>query len=85
MEIFCQSCGMPIDRAELLGSEADSSKASDYCIYCYTNGQFTQPELTLQVMIKKCLPHLQEHGMNETAARKLLNEHLPKLRRWNNR
>lgn len=81
---FCQSCGMPMDKPELFGSQADGKVAADYCVYCYKFGNFTQPDLTLQAMIDACIPHLQQHGMNETTARRLLNEHLPKLKRWSN-
>ena len=83
MDKFCQSCGMPLSgQKELLGTTANGSKTDEYCIYCYENGQFKQPDLTLEGMIEVCIPHMKEHGMTEAAARKLLREHLPKLRRW---
>ncbi len=84
MNKFCQSCGMPLDSLELLGSEADGTKAGEYCLYCYEQGQFKQPDLTLAKMIEVCLPHMKKHGMTEAAARRLLREHLPKLKRWHN-
>ena len=37
---FCQSCGMPVTE-ELLGTEANGEKNSDYCTYCYQKGAFT--------------------------------------------
>ena len=41
-ERFCQSCGMPMgDTDELYGTEADGSKSTDYCSYCYADGAFT--------------------------------------------
>ncbi|WP_094603973.1 hypothetical protein SPSIL_043980 [Sporomusa silvacetica DSM 10669] len=83
MEKFCQSCGMPLSgQEELLGTTASGSKTEEYCIYCYENGQFKQPDLTLEGMIEVCLPHMKENGMTEAAARRLLREHLPNLKRW---
>lgn len=43
----CQSCGMPINKdPEKGGTNADGSKSGMYCSYCYTNGVFTQPEIS---------------------------------------
>jgi Putative zinc ribbon domain len=47
---ICQSCGMPMDRPELMGSEKDRSKSTIYCSGCYQNGAFTHPEMTQQAM-----------------------------------
>ena len=79
---FCQSCGMPLTEEQLLGNEKDGSKNLEYCIYCYDNGEFKQPDLTLEQMIEICVPHMKEAGMTEVAARTLLKEHLPRLKRW---
>lgn len=83
MEKYCQSCGMPLSgQDELLGTTATGSRTDEYCSYCYENGQFKQPDLTLAGMIEICVPHMKKHGMTEVAARKLLEEHLPRLNRW---
>jgi hypothetical protein len=82
MDKFCQSCGMPLSEPELYGTQADGKKAEEYCLYCYQAGKFRQPELTLAEMIEVCMPHMKDHGLTEAAARRLLNEHLPKLKRW---
>lgn len=84
MDKFCQSCGMPLSAQELLGTESDGSKTDEYCRYCYEGGTFKQPDLNLEGMVELCLPQLKEHGMTEAAAKKLLKEHLPKLKRWHN-
>lgn len=82
MGTFCQSCGMPMDKLELFGTQSDGSRTDEYCIYCYVDGSFTHPDISLAEMIESCLPHMLEHGMSLAAAKKLLAEHLPKLRRW---
>lgn len=38
---ICQSCGMHIDSDEQLGSNKDGSTNTDYCKYCYENGEFS--------------------------------------------
>lgn len=32
---FCQSCGMPLDSNEVLGSNRDNSKNEEFCTFCY--------------------------------------------------
>ena len=59
-ERFCQSCGMPMgDTDELYGTEADGSKSTDYCSYCYADGAFTS-ECTMDEMIEGCIPPMLE-------------------------
>ncbi|MDF2570017.1 MAG: transcriptional regulator [Sporomusa sp.] len=82
MDKFCQSCGMPLNDQELLGTESSGAKTEEYCMYCYEGGQFKQPDLTIEGMIETCVPHMKGHGLTEAAARKLLRDHLPKLKRW---
>ena len=80
--LFCQSCGMPMPNAEVLGTEQDGGKSTDYCVYCYEDGEFKQPDISLQEMIDLCTGYLVEEGMDEPAARKLLTDQLPHLKRW---
>jgi len=81
-EKFCQSCGMPLSNEQLLGSEAGGQKSQDYCLYCYEKGVFKQPDISLEEMIAICIPFMQEHGMEEKQARTLLEQNLPRLKRW---
>ena len=37
---FCQSCGMPLTRAEDFGTNADGSTNFDYCRHCYQDGKY---------------------------------------------
>lgn len=79
---ICQSCGMPMEEESLFGTESSEKKNTDYCIYCYENGSFTSPNATLESMIETCIPFMKEDGMDESQARAILNEQLPKLKRW---
>jgi len=83
-EKFCQSCGMPLDEEKLYGKNADNSKNEEYCCYCFPNGAFSNPNESLEEMIESCVPHVVEAGVVSDAdtARKMLQEHLPTLKRW---
>jgi Putative zinc ribbon domain len=82
MSIFCQSCSMPLERKEQLGTEKDGSLTSEFCVYCYENGEFLQQNTTMEEMIEICVGHMKEDGMEEKKARELLNEVMPNLKRW---
>lgn len=79
---MCQSCAMPLSGEELLGTEKNGTKTSEYCIYCYEKGTFKQPGMTMEQMIEICVPHMEAKGMSRDQARALLQQHLPKLKRW---
>ncbi|MEY7999855.1 zinc ribbon domain-containing protein [Clostridium sp. Mt-5] len=78
---YCQSCGMPLSE-EFYGTESNGMKSDEYCIYCYENGAFKQPDLTMEEMIETCIPFMKEKGMEEDEARSLMENCLPNLKRW---
>ncbi|MGO4532229.1 zinc ribbon domain-containing protein [Paenibacillus sp. 2TAF8] len=80
----CQSCGMPLTSTEQFGTELDGSTTREYCIYCYKNGKFEQPGMTLEGMTEMCTTILREEGMDEESARSMLRNQLPFLKRWRN-
>jgi len=83
----CQSCGMLMEEEGLFGKNADGSKNDDYCVYCFPNGAFNNPDETLEEMIESCIPYLIEDGTfpDSHSARKMLEEHMPELKRWKNK
>jgi hypothetical protein len=66
------------------GKNGDGSKNTDYCCHCYPNGAFNNPDETLEEMIDSCAPFLIEYGVcsDLDAAKKMLGEQLPFLKRW---
>ncbi len=78
---FCQSCGMPLDNKEVLGTNADNTKNEDYCKYCFEKGSFTS-DCTMEEMIEFCVPHMTETGMSEEQARSMMREFFPAMKRW---
>ena len=80
---FCQSCGMPLDKAELFGTCADGTRSTEYCTYCYQNGKFTEPTITMDMMIEKCIDIVVRRRMlAEAQARPAMLRTIPLLRRW---
>ena len=49
---FCNSCGRPIVKADY-GTNADGSLNDEYCKDCFQNGEFTEPDITLEEMITR--------------------------------
>jgi Putative zinc ribbon domain len=79
---FCQSCGMPLQRPEDFGTAAGGARVTEYCRYCYLDGAFINPAITLAAMIDLCTGILVRRGMPEGQARAMMRETLPKLKRW---
>ena len=79
--LLCQSCAMPLTE-ENYGTNADGSANNEYCKWCYANGAFVTPEMTMSEMIDICIPHMVEQGMTEEQARQIMEQTLPMLKRW---
>jgi hypothetical protein len=80
---LCQSCGMPLNKPDDFGTDINQSKITDYCHFCFQNGNFTEPEITMQGMIDKCIGIMTQQGiMPEEQARLMMAEVIPKLKRW---
>ncbi len=81
----CQSCGMPLKRdPEKGGTNADGTKSSMYCSYCYQKGAFTQPNFTVDQMKVFCKCKMKEEGFPGFLA-SLFVSGLPRLERWKNK
>jgi hypothetical protein len=83
-EKYCQSCAMPMGESdEMYGTEKDGGKSADYCKYCYENGDFTF-QGSMEEIIEICVPPTVEHspGMTPEAAREMMRQFFPTLKRW---
>lgn len=79
---LCQSCGIPLT-IENKGLNADKSPNEEYCHYCFHNGEFTEPKLTLDLQIKKLTEMaVSKLNLSEEEALNMANKTLPKLNRW---
>ena len=41
-------------KPEDFGTNADGIKINAYCHFCFENGVFTAPEITMEQMVQKC-------------------------------
>ena len=78
---FCQSCSMPLDNDKLHGTEKDGTKSHEYCIYCYQNGAFINPEMTLEEMRNLVKAQMEKMKINNSIINMAVNS-LPGLKRW---
>ena len=81
---FCQSCGMPLDRPEDHGTEADGTASPDYCHYCYQGGKFPEGQ-TMEDIIQFNLRFNEENGHpmgTQAEAEAMMRSWFPTLKRW---
>jgi len=78
---LCQSCGLPLNKEELKGTEINGSKTDEYCMYCYENGALKNPEMNLEDMKKTVENQMKKLELHEYLIQKALNI-LPALKRW---
>lgn len=83
-EKICQSCGMPINENEQLGTNIDGSKNNDYCKYCYKDGQFIDL-VSMEEYIEKCSEFGAQAGMTNKEMKKYCEKLFPTLKRWSSK
>jgi hypothetical protein len=79
---ICQSCSIPVLRPPDFGTNADGSLSKYYCRFCYQNGNYLDPELTMDRMIELSAEAMRQMKLPEKdieQARKII----PTLKRWN--
>jgi len=72
---------MPLDNPELLGTEKDGSKNHEYCRYCYQDGAFINPNMTLKDMTTLVITQMEKLKL-DTKTIDLAISTLPHLKRW---
>lgn len=81
-KVRCQSCGMPLMEGNF-GTTTDGGKNPEYCMFCFKNGAFTEPELNLEGMIQKSINFMSSHlNFSKEKAEEMSREVIPKLKRW---
>lgn len=81
---MCQSCGMPIKKDQVKGTEKDGSLSEKFCILCYKDGQFIgDPNCTMEQMQEIAIKGMYEKGFPKFIARHIAKNQIPKLERWN--
>lgn len=84
----CQSCGMPLRTGNdmdktFYGTAADGSPVTEYCKFCYLNGAFVEPALTVTDMVAKSVGHMTRVlKIPAEKAKEMATDVIPKLKRW---
>ena len=86
-KMVCQSCAMPLcNNEKMCGTDKNNELNCTYCVYCYQNGEFTNPNITLEEMIEKVVSISVERNIFKTKenAKIWAENTLPNLDRWKN-
>ena len=80
---FCQSCAMPMGDSAEYGTESNGELSADYCKYCYQNGAFVDPSITMEKMSEFCAKKMAELNVaSYEQAKQMMDQALPHLKRW---
>jgi hypothetical protein len=80
---ICQSCGTPLSDPGFRGTDKENARVESYCIFCFKDGTFTEPKLTMEQMgwrIHRVL--VQQASIPAREAVSMIDGILPKLKRW---
>lgn len=81
-QIRCQSCGMPLGDG-FFGTEKDQTETHEFCKFCYQDGAYLQPDMTVDIMIDMSTNNIvSEQGYDEVYARQIATQVIPNLKRW---
>jgi hypothetical protein len=74
---------MPIRAPEDYGTNEDGSTTREYCHYCFRDGSFSEPLMTMEQMINKLtIIGMDKQNLSEDESRKNAERTLPDLKRW---
>ena len=84
-KVRCQSCGMPLEASfKNYGTESDGTPASEYCMFCYQNGAFTNPTQTVDEMVQSSIDFMTgTMEFTPEQATQMSNDVIRTLKRWN--
>lgn len=75
---------MPIGTG-LYGTNEDTTANTNYCKYCFENGKFREPLITLEEMIERSAARIvDEQNLSHEEAADMANKLIPALERWRN-
>lgn len=79
----CQSCAMPIKKDENKGTESNKTLSKKYCQFCYKDGIFIEPSISLTEMQEKCAEFFKiEHPIFALLFVKKYVASIANLERW---
>lgn len=81
MKYVCQSCSMPLNKDPKFFAPKKGETVVDYCSFCYENGEFKKPHITLPEMQKFVIAKLKSLGV-PTVFAWFFSRRVSKLKRW---
>ena len=72
---------MPMGDESLFGTNMDGTKNSDYCKYCYKNGEFVD-NVSMEKYIEMMVPFAAQANMTPEQMRNYCETVFPTLKRW---
>ena len=72
---------MPIDNIADCGTEKDGLRSEIYCKYCYQDGKFVNPDMTLAEMKELLITQMGKMNLPKQIVQQSLDA-LPQLKRW---
>ena len=64
------------------GTEADETLSVDYCTHCYQDGEFVDPDLTIEQMSAIAADFIEADDVTMAEARAISKTLLSDLKRW---
>jgi len=78
----CQSCATAIVRAEDQGTNEHGRRVHNYCLRCYRDGCFVEPNLTVEGMVLRVTTGLSLAGMIPMVVANEVAALISRLDRW---
>ena len=79
----CQSCAMPMKKAEDFGTEKGGGTSEDYCCHCYKDGEFTWHAASLDEAVDGNVEFWEKEGDESDAdLRARVKKEFSQLKRW---
>ena len=79
---YCQSCAMELVERSDYGTESDGFPSEHYCTHCYQDGEFIDPDLTIDQMSAIAADFIKADDVTMAEARAISRALLSQLRRW---
>jgi len=80
---YCQSCGMPMKKSPNGGgSNIDGTISRIYCALCYEDGQFTNPDWSVNQMQNFVKKKMKEMGFLMSLLANSYSKKITNLKRW---
>lgn len=77
----CQSCSMPMVWQTDFGTNSDGSRNYEFCRFCFQDGKYLDPELTVDRMIGMSTEAMQRMKLSEELIEQAKMV-IPTLKRW---